>query len=915
MKHSFPIAGVLLFCATALLRADAPLYSTEFSKADRGKLPSGWNELGVPKASPKWGVDGQGFLRVLWKGENGVIAYEGLMADGRKAAELVDGTITAQFKKTPDDEVHAAVLGRLQNEKNFLGVRFLGDSRIELVRVKDGAEEVLTKWVTRSRMGEEDVWTLELTLNGPMVTGRVLNGKNVEQARVDAKLEGADAAGGGAPGLGATNFVGFRSFSVVAKAPVKAVMSPSGIEGKNAASAPRAVDYRVLAPAASPESLDTPFVKLASAYDVIVAGAGTGGWAASLQASRMGAKVLLLEESDWIGGQMAAAAVATMDEEGCWEKFPVRERGIYREFHESMVNFYYTMNKDPFRAYYAWPAQLEGGYEPKVVRAVLYAFIEEARKTGVLDLAVRSRVASVDKSGDTVTGVTVEHVTDSGEKVTRRIGSKVLVEATEYGDVLPLTGARYRVGTTTSDDVEAEALVQHHTWVGVIREYPDGVPPHLVMKQPPPGYDSKQYRGSQLHGPVVWGGAGKDVKGPRSYRVLFAWRGMADSDSPATGKLTEQRHTQCGLNGGRQDYPVTAACIEESKARQEGQLGGIYRTLSEIYYFQQELGLPWSVADDEGFDTAHNRRTMDALGVRDDLKPLAVQLPQWPYVREARRGRGLYTLRADDLTRFEKARLFPTAVAMGDYFMDLDHGDTAHAVEADLDSTEPPRGGGPFQVPFEVFIPEKIDGLVFAEKNISQSRQVNGATRLQPVTILTGQAAGAIAALAIRGNVQPRNVNPVAVQQVLLASGMNLVQRWYEDVAWGTDLWRASQLLSLYGVMDPPGHFAKGENTPLGAGNFWRPEGRLSSDEFNRALARLAELSGKNPKLSPVSGELTWSSITPLLNSLDAGWQSAETGVSVTPENSVTRRDFALIAAQILASTARPVLLNDNTVS
>ena len=48
---------------------------------------------------------------------------------------------------------------------------------------------------------------------------------------------------------------------------------------------------------------------------------------------------------------------------------------------------------------------------------------------------------------------------------------------------------------------------------------------------------------------------------------------------------------------------------------------------------------------------------------------------------------------------------------MGDYFMDLDHGKTGHAIEPDLDTGEAPRGGGPFQVPFEVFIPEKVDGM------------------------------------------------------------------------------------------------------------------------------------------------------------------------------------------------------------
>ena len=58
----------------------------------------------------------------------------------------------------------------------------------------------------------------------------------------------------------------------------------------------------------------SPPSKLRSSYDVIIAGAGTGGVGAAVQAARMGRSVLLLEETDWIGGQMNAAAVTSMDE-------------------------------------------------------------------------------------------------------------------------------------------------------------------------------------------------------------------------------------------------------------------------------------------------------------------------------------------------------------------------------------------------------------------------------------------------------------------------------------------------------------------------------------------------------------------------------------------------------------------------
>jgi hypothetical protein len=596
-----------------------------------------------------------------------------------------------------------------------------------------------------------------------------------------------------------------------------------------------------------------------------------------------------------------------MDEEGCWEKFPVRERGIYREFHESIVNHYYTLNKDPFRAYYAWPRQLEGGYEPRVARATLHAFIAQARGRpgAVLDLALRTKVVEVMRAGDRITGVVVEH-----EGVRKTLSCKVLVEATEYGDVLPLAGARYRLGNVTSDALDPKALIQYHTWTAVIREYPEGVPAHLQIKTPPPGYNANRHKSSQLAGPVIWGSAGKNVKGPRSWRVLIAWRGLADSASPATGSLSEERHTRAGLNGGRQDYPVTVAGIEDPSARRADQREGIYRTLSEIHYFQQELGLPWGLAEDEGYNTEYQRRTIASLDLRPDLAGLAIHMPQWPYVREARRMSGVYTLKAADLGRFEKATLFPTSVAMGDYFMDLDHGPTAHAIETDLDAAgEIPRGGGPFQVPFEVFIPERIDGLVAAEKNISQSRVANGATRLQPITMLTGQAAGTIAALAVRHGVRPRDLNPIAVQTAQLESGVNLIQRWYRDVAWGTPLWRATQLLSLHGVMDRPGPFTKKAGAAIGADSVWGADERLAFDDAQAALSRLARLAGQpapapldagNAKTSP-----TWQTLAPALEKIIPGWRRIA-GRDTSTGQPLKRGEFAIVAAALLAEKGAP---------
>ena len=45
----------------------------------------------------------------------------------------------------------------------------------------------------------------------------------------------------------------------------------------------------------------------AERYDVVIVGGGASGTAAGLQAARMGARTLIVEECDWLGGMLPAA--------------------------------------------------------------------------------------------------------------------------------------------------------------------------------------------------------------------------------------------------------------------------------------------------------------------------------------------------------------------------------------------------------------------------------------------------------------------------------------------------------------------------------------------------------------------------------------------------------------------------------
>ena len=54
--------------------------------------------------------------------------------------------------------------------------------------------------------------------------------------------------------------------------------------------------------------------------DVLVVGGGVGGCAAALTAARLGRRVLLTEETDWLGGQLTSQAVPP-DEHQWMEQF------------------------------------------------------------------------------------------------------------------------------------------------------------------------------------------------------------------------------------------------------------------------------------------------------------------------------------------------------------------------------------------------------------------------------------------------------------------------------------------------------------------------------------------------------------------------------------------------------------------
>ena len=140
--------------------------------------------------------------------------------------------------------------------------------------------------------------------------------------------------------------------------------------------------------------------------------------------------------------------------------------------------------------------------------------------------------------------------------------------------------------------------------------------------------------------------------------------------------------------------------------------------------------------------------------------------------------------------------LYRTGIAVGDYPVDHHHyrnPDWANLPE--LHFYPIPS----FNVPMGSLIPKAVDDLIVAEKSISVTNIMNGSTRLQPVVMQIGQAAGVLAALAVEKGEKVRDVPVREVQDVLLASGAYIMP--YLDLKPGDENFEAIQRIGATGLI------------------------------------------------------------------------------------------------------------------
>ncbi|MBI5091322.1 MAG: FAD-dependent oxidoreductase [Candidatus Hydrogenedentes bacterium] len=526
----------------------------------------------------------------------------------------------------------------------------------------------------------------------------------------------------------------------------------------------------------------------ADGSSVIIIGGGLGGCAAALSAAVRGRKVILTEETDWIGGQSTVQAVPP--DENPWIETYGGTR-LYRQYRDRIRAYYrknYPMTNEARARERLNPGN--GGvsaicHEPRVSVAALQEMLAPYIQSGHITLRLRTKAVSVDFAGDHVKAV---HVRDLESGAEETLEGAFFLDATELGDLLPMARAEYVSGAESkaqTGELHAAAEAQPHNMQAIswcfAMDYLEGED-HTIEK--PKDYDFWKSYTPKLNPP--WPGRLLDWQythpvtlkpNARAFdplgktaKEMGAWnfRRILDRANFVEGAYKSDITL---VNWPQIDYWLGNVCVAPEDDVKRHLDGAKQLSLSWLYWMQTEA------------PRLDGKPGWPGLRLRKDVVDTKDGLAKAPYIRESRRIKAEFTVLEQHVGRDARAQitgkpakevvaeLFPDSVGIGYYRIDL-HPSTGGDNYIDVDST-------PFQIPLGALIPQRIENLLPACKNLGVTHITNGCYRLHPVEWNIGESAGALAAFCLERNAVPRAVRDTPgllrdFQQSLQQQGINL---------------------------------------------------------------------------------------------------------------------------------------------
>jgi hypothetical protein len=627
---------------------------------------------------------------------------------------------------------------------------------------------------------------------------------------------------------------------------------------------------------------------LAIDCQLLVVGGGESAVAAAIQAARLGIRnIVLANDGNWLGGQFTSEGLGAVDE---WTKYrdgrvPFPRSGLFLEIMTAIEADMHARygNSRPGNCFCAWTT-----CEPQATERLFRRLIEPYLNTngGPITLVENAEPMRVESSKGRV--VQVHFRVDEKDGTRHRIyRPQLTIDASDWGDVVRLAGAKYFAGPdlkdrfhepsapTTYDEVEPTEI-NPITWCLVLRESKS---PTIIPR--PAGYDESRYHAATTATRDEFQKMGWPEKAMKPF--ASAWRDTALPKGPYTEgptvyhhrRLIDRRHN--GLAAGTelvlvnwplQDYPTNRHPKHVAEALEKTEKGASRKNLPELTPAQRRIIFDDAKLHSLGLlhhlQTTVAERDLAAAGnkpivtFRDleltDEFGTADRLPPKPYIREGLRTDALYMLREQDVRDTDGNQCWARSMTPDGVFgfqFNIDFHPTKRIFVDDDPaktwtlvhtkhrnwSTDTDRA----MMPLRSLVPSEMNGLIVAGKNLGVSSIVQSAVRLHGHGMLAGQAAATVAVVCLQNDKEPRQVAADlrlirAVQSNLLDPVDVITRRkppgvllWpYHDVPPEADYFTAANRAAL------AGHYIADDKLPdFGA------DKRVAREELEQVLTRI----------------------------------------------------------------------------
>ena len=453
-------------------------------------------------------------------------------------------------------------------------------------------------------------------------------------------------------------------------------------------------------------------IPVARRTEVLVVGAGAGGYPAAIRAARHGADVLLIERNAVVGGTGPMSFVT---------EFLSCENisGILREVQQRLAA------QDAGPAEFL-PEYFNLAYDPEMLKLVILDMLVES---GV-NILLNTQVVDVIMDGDTIKGVVIEN--KSGRQA---ILADIVIDAS--GDA----------------DVAARAGVPMH---------PREAPQPMMMLCRMGGVDWNRLQDHAQAFPEdfssLWGTPANRLDGAQ-YVHMTGWK-----------SLVQQGKDEGSLPG---TFGHHISIFGATPANLRNGIGYLYAV--QVLDRDPTDAVDLTGAEIEGRRRARDFLPF-VKRIPGMEKAFLIDMAPQIGVRDSRRIVGDYTLNRNDIfdgAVFEdeialKVYRGPNLKGWVRHKPDGSEGHKGH------DPADLPISVVVLGLPWRCLLPAGVENLIVSGKTVSFDNEAHQRVRLMPECIAMGEGAGTAAALAVQAGVSPRKVDIAAVRALLAEGGLNL---------------------------------------------------------------------------------------------------------------------------------------------